>query len=164
MTTYHEAIHLDIAEQIVPATVAYEAAIQAGDAPLDAYLNLAVLYWSCWDYGFVSGHHLDLSFRDYAAGRYEAILEQALERYPAYPESRFWQLYCRWVYIDDDPHIAEIKELVKDPYCSLVPYFHLFLQEPSEVYRAKVRALALDIAPCRTEKNRYVLSMIESDL
>ena len=53
-----DAVHEDMNGDFGGAATCYEQAIQAGNAPFEAYLNLAVLYWQCTDYGFNATHML----------------------------------------------------------------------------------------------------------
>jgi hypothetical protein len=143
------------------AAEAYEALLAQGNAPLDAYLNLAVLYWQCAEPGFLASTNLDLEVVKRAADRYGEVLDEARRRFPENPEVQFWKLYFDQITLGEPPFEEQCKRLVEQSTCSLVPYFYLFSASQGQLYQEQAAKL-LDI--CRampTLKNRYIISVIE---
>ena len=159
---YCEAVDKDIEQKIEEAAALYVALLATNAAPLEAYINLAVLYWQCIDYGFLSFHHLSDAFLESAY--YEPVLDEAEKRFGFQPEIAFWRLYCERMYGGIGPFVEQCLDLVKAPGCTLVPYFYLFVMAKGQEYHAEVRCLLGECKQCPTTKNRYIISMIGSTI
>jgi len=156
-----DALHEDMDGDFVGAAECYEQAIQAGDAPLEAYLNLAVLYWQCTDYGFNAGHKLGAEFIGRAGERYPTLLQEADRRFPNHPEVMFWMLYCDFVTLGEPPFVEECERLVATGSASLVPYFYLYSAYGGREYEQEASRLLRDCLEHPIVKNKYIASVIE---
>src|SRR5690349_17354764 len=96
MNKYEEALSLDIQQDIEKAANVYEIAIKMPDSTLDAFLNLACLYWESTDLGFNAGTHLESGSMEKAEKRMWEVLNEAEAKYGNYPEIDFWRLYFQF--------------------------------------------------------------------
>ncbi len=156
-----EAEILDANEKPVEAAAAYEAAIVSGDATLETYLNVAVLYWVATDSGYFSYHHLPDEFVIRAGRRAKDLLSKAELKFGCHNEIDFWRYYFDYVSLGHAARIDYCVDLAtRGP--SLVPYFHLFELTGDRKYRSEAQALLASIEPPRTERARYVQSVLRS--
>lgn len=155
------ATHKDMDKDIVEAADCYEQIVQAKCAPLEAYLNLSVLYWQCTDYGFNAGHNLSIDFIHKAGERYQTLLQEADQCYPYHPEIRFWILYCGYVTLGEPPFVEECKKLVAATSELLVPYFYLYSAYNGQEYQGQVSHLLEECLKHPTVKNKYIISVVE---
>jgi hypothetical protein len=84
----------------------YGDAIARGDAPLDYYLNLAVLCWETYEYPVILQHKLTESFRARAAHKIFPTLAQAGERFPSHPGPIFWSKFIREIERYDEERLT----------------------------------------------------------
>ncbi len=157
-----DAIYEDIKGDFVKAADCYEQLVQAECAPLEAYLNLAVLYWQCTDYGFNAGHKLDVDFIHKAGERYQTLLQEANQCFPYQPEIRFWMLYCDYITLGEPPFTEDCKRLVDTVSKPLVPYFYLYSSYSGHEYEKEANDLLNECLKYPTVKNRYIISVIQS--
>lgn len=160
MTKLDKAIKLDIQQKIVEAAGMYEEVLKEGNVPLDAYLNLACLYWESTDYGFNTGNHLPLGFIGKASDRMNQVLEEAKNAYSNMPEIEFWKLYFDFTTLGEDAFPEKALGLAQRPNASLVPYFHVYDQTKREEYKPYIRQLLEHCKKSLTTKNRYIISLI----
>jgi len=161
MMSLPSALHEDMDGDVVEAADCYEQAVQAGDAPLEAYLNLAVLYWQCTDYGFNAGHKLGAEFIGRAGERYPTLLQEADQCFPDRPEVKFWMLYCDFITLGGLPFVEECERLVKNTSEPLVPYFYLYSSSNGRGYEREASRLLRECLKQPTVKNKYIASVIE---
>ncbi len=161
MMSLQDAVREDMNGSLVRAADGYEQIIQAECAPLGAYLNLAVLYWQCTDYGFNAGHALGLEFIHKAGERYQALLAEAGRCYPHHSEIRFWTLYCDYVTLGEPPFVEECRALVAAAGKPLVPYFYLYAASEGQEYLREASELLAECLKHPTVKNKYVISVIK---
>jgi len=164
MNTFQHAVDADVAERFITATALYEETIRREGTPLDAYINLAVLYWQCTEYGFNAGHRLPLDFIRLAGNRYSAVLDAAEMKFGYSPEIGFWRLYFDYITLGEPEFDEKCKALVAEPGCTLVPYFYLYAEwnEEGRIYRKEAHQLLAECKSCLTTKNRYIISVLES--
>ncbi len=155
------AVHEDMNGNIVRAADCYEQIVQVEDAPLEAYLNLAVLYWQCTDYGFNASHNLGIDFIHEAGERYETLLQEAGRRFPHHPEIRFWTLYCNYVTLGEPPFVEECKRLVDAASKPLIPCFYLYSASNGREYEKEAHHLLEECLNHPTTKNKYITSVIK---
>ena len=155
------AVQEDMQGNLSNAAECYEQVIQAGGASLEAYLNLAVLYWQCTDYGFNASHKLDYCFIDKAGERYSVILQEAEKQFPDYPEIRFWILYCDYITLGEPPFVEECRMLVNAVSKSLVPYFYLYSASRGHEYEEEANFLLEECLKYPTVKNKYIASVVK---
>ncbi len=77
MDHFDRALELEKQDKIEEAAREYEHGISEGNAKLEAYLNLAFLYWQSTEYGFNVSLGLSKDFIDLAATRYTELLTDA---------------------------------------------------------------------------------------
>ncbi|HEY3285078.1 MAG TPA: hypothetical protein VGN26_22625 [Armatimonadota bacterium] len=158
MTAFSDALETDIAGNLPDAAHLYEQALHDEDAPLDAYLNLAALYWACIDPGCSRGRSLFTK----AAERYDAVLCEAETKYGYVPEIGFWRLYFAFTILGEPPFEEECKVLVTEPGRTLVPYFYIYGTSHGKQYVQQAIRLLADCKASPTTKNRYIISVIEA--
>ena len=161
---------MDAAERPIEAVAAYEEAITAPDAGLDSFLDLAVLYFCCYDFGYAAHHQLpDDLFRNTWDG-IDATLDAAITRFGSHPEILCWRMYIDFI-IGKTNNLDQgrIQELLATGQ-TLLPYLCLFGsfvglgQEDRQQYRAGAARLLIEAQPRRTERQRYVFSVLDSAL
>jgi hypothetical protein len=159
-----EAISLDIAQQIEEAANAYESLLPIPDTPIDAFLNLSVLYWQSTEYGFNVGHRLSLDFIHRAAERYKPVLDEAEVRSGQLPEITFWRRYFNYIDLGDPLTVAECLELLEEPDTNKVIYLFVYPQTGNPQYLPQVRQLLLEAEQQPTTRNHYISSVLRSAL
>ena len=169
MTGYKEALRWDITANadhpasLYDAASAYEEVIQEEDAPLDAFVNLAVLYWNCLDPGFNAGWQLSNAFIRLAGERYKTVLYAAEERFGYKRETEFWKLYFDYVTLGEPEFNSQCEALVAEPMDSLVPYFYLYSRPNGQVHWQQALELLGSCKLVLTIKNRYIISVMEGE-
>ena len=161
MNLLNVTLEKDIRQDFLGATDAYEKVIKE-DGPVDAYINLAFLYWQSTEYGFNAHHHLPLDFIQLAGERYSKILRQAEIRFPGTPEIEFWKRYFDYVSLGTDPFIEECECLVVQQNGSFVPYFYLYSMSGGRRFKDEAMDVLKTCKSLPTTKNRYIASVIEA--
>lgn len=164
MDEFREALELDIAQEVVKAAEAYERILAKADAPLDAYLNLANIYWHSVHAEFNTSHKLAPEFIRRAEVRMKQVLHEAERQFPGTPEIGFWYLFFDHIFLDKGPLFNQCKRLVHQSNCSLIPCFCLrcFGYKHAWKYEVQVKDLHESIKNEPTIKNRYIVSVIEA--
>jgi hypothetical protein len=163
---FHKAVELDIAEQFERAAELYELVIKEENPPVDAFLNLAVMYWRCTDLGYWASYNLDLSYVKMAQIRCREVLAEARVKLGDIPEVVFWQHYFDYINYGGEYSLSVDKALdfVTQPNSTLVPYFIIYLDsERSSEYLQKAKQLFEEVRLQKTTKNRYIISMLEGE-
>jgi len=158
---FQHALDLDVRQELEAAAHAYERVIAQPNAPLDAYLNLACLYWRCIDFEFTWSLSLEIAFIWRAGERVWQVLDAAEAVYPQFPEIRFWRAYFRLTTLDQPPFVEACGTLVEQPNATLVPYFYLYSATQDSGYREQARMLYCEAQATLTTKNRYIVSVLE---
>jgi tetratricopeptide (TPR) repeat protein len=161
MTNLASARREEAAGRPAQAIGAYEKALAEEAVDLDAYLDLAVLYLNCCDFGFAAHHKLP---PDLEAGAYEKALEvlrKAEAAFGNHSEIEFWRRYLRFAVLGEDLTIDDVLRLInKDE--SLVPY--LFVAGAAgHSYAGELQQLRKEVAPGRTTRQRYVRGFLDRD-
>jgi hypothetical protein len=157
-TTIEE--HEALTAKIIRTADGYEAIVAQGNAPVEVYINLAVLYWQCTEPGFLVSTNFNLTFFKRAGERYPEVLNEAARKYAQHSEVQFWQLYCDYITLGNPPFEEQCIALTKHPDCPLVPYFYLFSARQGQAYQEEATRL-LDC--CRASlslKSCYIISVI----
>ena len=163
MTSLQDAVVLDAAEKPLEASKAYEEVLAQGGPCIECYLNLAVLYFVCTDFGYLSHHGLPNDFCRRALGRAHELLDEAEHRFGSHNEIEFWRYYFDYAQLGEPPNPLKTRKLLeKGP--SHVPVFHLLMLEPDSSYIAEAEALLREISPPQTERERYIVSVLRSVL
>lgn len=139
----------------------YEACVVEGGA-IDAYVNLAVLYWQTTDFGFSTAAKLTPTFIAQAGRRFPELLTEAHLRFPGSTEVEFWDHYVRWADLGEDFALDTCRHLLERDPATLVPAMFLFAQTGE----CKEQAMEL-AARCRadgTTRARYIVSVVEGVL
>lgn len=143
------------------AALAYEIVLQQYEANLDTFLDLAVLYFVCTDFGYSAHHHLLPEFSAKAYERALEILDKAEKRFGQETEISFWRQYFQYVVLGDEPFVETCEQLVHSG-SSLIPYFYLFTSLKGEKYRPQAQQLFEMVKDGATAKKRYIRSILES--
>ena len=159
MTFRELAAFFDAHARPVEAAWAYEIAIQNEDSDPDPFLDLAVLYFECVDFGFAAEHKLSEPFVTGAWQRMLEVLDEPEERFGKHTEVQFWRLYFGLIYFGEKVPESEFK-LLAERGDSLVPYFHLFVSSGRKKYVAKARQLLALVANESTQRKRYISSLL----
>jgi hypothetical protein len=162
--TLTEARAADREGRIEAAATAYEQALASGDAPLDAVIDLAVLYWQSTEYGFWKSLGLSPAFVDKAAERFPQLLAQAEQLYPERPEPRFWKRYTAWADLGEPFEVTEAEALLRKHPDYLEPAMMLYSVSPGSEHEAQARELLRACRTAGTTRCRYMASVIEGAL
>ncbi len=161
MDDFQQALDLDVRPELEAAAHAYEQIIAQPAAPLDAYLNLACLYWRCLDFEFTWSLTLEIAFIWRAGERVWQVLDAAEAAYPEFPEIRFWRAYFRLTTLDLPPFVEACRALVAQPNATFAPYFYLYSATQDSRYLEQARMLYSEAQTTLTTKNRYIVSILE---
>jgi hypothetical protein len=159
MTFKDLALELDAQQSPVQAAWAYEIAIKKSDADLELFLNLAVLYFECLDFGYAAHHKLSDRFVQGAGLRILEVIKEAEDRFGPHSELDFWRLYFNYIYGGCEPFDNECEELVVRG-DSLVPYVYLFTSSGKKHYQQKAEELLELVKDGLTERKRYIKSLL----
>ncbi|MEW6336911.1 MAG: hypothetical protein ACOY3Y_14410 [Acidobacteriota bacterium] len=152
---------LDGAIRPVEAAAAYEAAIARENPEVDAFLDLAVLYFECCDGGYADYHRLSAEFVSFAWGRCMSVLDEAERRFGIHPEVIFWRNYFAIFLRGSRAFVPLCEGLVSDGR-SLVPALHLFVESGGRQWRREAHELLQSVRLGATERQRYIKSVLES--
>lgn len=161
MTLFQDAITKDIQREIVTAAKAYECCI-SNAAPLDAYINLAFLYWQSTEYGFNAAYKLPLEFIHESGDRYLRILDLGMAAFPSSKELVFWNRYFAFISLGGDLLQEECEGFIEAP-DNLVPYFFLRTLPGGIQYADAANRLLQSCCLLPTLKNSYIVSVLESN-
>lgn len=163
MTQKELAASFDEKDQPCEAAWAYELSIQRGDSDLDEHLNLAVLYFTCTDFGYATHKGLDPEFVVECSDRSQEILDLAEERFGSHPEIEFWRRYIRFVELGEEHFEAKALALAATGE-TLVPYFYLFAYLDENRFRNEAEELMNLTRDGSTARKRYVRSILAGKL
>jgi hypothetical protein len=159
-----EAWAADRQGHIEEAASLYEAALRTGPKPLDALLDLAILYWQATEYGYWVGMKLSRDFVGHAGRRFPEVLSEAAREYPGSTEVEFWQHYIPWADLGEPfPTETCAKLLLRDP-AVLTPVMYLVGEGEDERYEQEAEALLQQCKAHGTVRAQYVASVIEGVL
>lgn len=150
----------DSQDRPLEAVWAYELLLQESEASLETFLNLAVLYFVCTDFGYSAHHHLQPEFSSKAYERSLHILDLAEEKFGGHAEITFWKLYFNYVVLGAPPFREECERLVTSNE-SLIPYFYLYAYVDSDMYKMQANQLLKKVQAGQTARERYVKSVLE---
>lgn len=163
MKLLQKALFLDAQKLPVKASLEYEELLKIGQANLDSYINLAVLYFVCIDFGYETANNLPEDFIMKAWNRVFKILEEAKVKFGYLEEITFWDIYFHFILRGEEP-MYEKCALLAEKGEILIPYFHLYTAPRGEKYRQYAEKLFDAVKDEKTEKNRYVKSLLESTM
>ena len=163
MNANEEAAIFDRQDQPAEAAHAYETAITNSEADLNTYINLAVLYFVCQDFGYAAHHNVPDAFRLTAWDRAGELLDGAKRRFGSQPEIDFWRRYFAFAFLGDPPFYPEAERLAQTGR-TLVPYLHLITGPRPERYRQQATKLLESVNAGLTARERYIKSVVESAL
>jgi hypothetical protein len=146
------------------AAHAYEGFLTEDPLNLEAFLNLLVLYWQVTDYGFNSGHKLDLAFVHRSGQRLPEMLAFGLKEFGLRPEFTFWSNYIRWVDLGEEPDPEACRRSLREHPHYLEPAMYVFLVTEGEEAEAEALLLMEILRAKKTVRASYVLSVVESAL
>ncbi len=155
---------LDERDDIVGAAAAYEELLASGEASVEDFIALALVYWATADHGIAAAKGISLDVEHHARRRLEDVLGEAVRRDPANCEARFWTMYCRFImYVE--PRVG-IDALLDSPghQCegAFAAMWRLGRGDRAEIPAAQATLANPDIR--KTAKGRYVASLISGAL
>lgn len=158
-------ISSEINGQYLQATKEYETVIEnSGDVPIEAYTNLAFLYWEfAIEPPFARNYSIPEEWSLIAGERYPIIIQKGLVKYPQSVELHFWQRYFSHILWADEFTQEECEQLVEKygDTESIVPYFFLYLFD-KEKYKEKRNQLLKRCEELPTAKNQYIKSILNT--
>jgi hypothetical protein len=157
-----EARQWDALDRPVEAARAYKAAIRTGSADLEAYLDLAVLYFACLDAGYATHHRLGQEFLDTCNPFQE--LDRAQARFGPHPEIIFWRHYMRFIYLGEQPDHQLAAQLARSGEILVPCLLPLMCGPHPESHRAEGERLLDSVRNGASVRERYVRSVLESCL
>lgn len=145
----------------VKAAEAYEAALakETESLSFDDYLEAAVLYFVCTDFGYNCYKNLP---EEFARGAYDSAkswLKRALLRFGQHAELRFWELYFDYVILGGPPFLEECRRLAQAG-GSLTPYFYLYSLTRDQLYKTEAAELYALVTVGETARQRYIRSVL----
>jgi len=165
MSYLESALAFDASDNPVEAANAYEEAIKQEDVGLDAFMNLAVLYFECTDPGYFCAKKLDQEFINRASAGMFRVLEQSYTRFGHQPEALFWKLYFDWFSKFADPRYDDCRQLAK---ATPVACLHLLGEPDGKAYCEpgltvpQAEALLQAVKSRKTVRERYIDSVVRS--
>ncbi|MEZ4912395.1 MAG: hypothetical protein R2774_16215 [Saprospiraceae bacterium] len=161
MRKFDFALEKDINKQYNDAAIYYQQSIDDGEINLEAFLNLAFLYWTFQDYGFFSYFNISEELRRIGYQKYSEILEKGIKQFPNNLELHFWERYFQHIFFDDEFSESDCKILIEKYKTdqSITPYFFLYLFDKIK-YKEKRNDLLAICDKTPTAKNLYIKSII----
>jgi len=156
-----EALEADRAGDMERAAKLYEETISAGDASLQTYLNLALLYWRATDPGLAAAKHFT-DFFHLAGRRFTALLKDAELRFPSSTAVRFWLLYIPWADLGEPLDPERCRRLLREDPKELIPAMYLFNDSEGKEAREEAATLLHQARAAGTTGAGYVVSFLES--
>ena len=165
-TSIERARSFDAQERPIEAVAAYEEAIRDPAADLNVFLDLAVLYFVCYDFGYLAHHRLPdeliLATWDGMFG----TLDKAEERFGGHPEIDWWRMYMDFIVGRSDLSDIDVDkcEVLAATGQTLLPYMSLYLRfrnsddDRRQQYRMGAERLLREVEAGRTERQRYLRS------
>jgi tetratricopeptide (TPR) repeat protein len=159
---YQQALIKDIQSEYLEAVNLYEKSIAKNENSIDAYLNLAFIYWeSNSQFVFSNGVEIAPSFSKININKYIEILDLGLIKFKNNREILFWKKYFRFASIGEEFSKKECEFFLKIPGESKIPYFFLYLFDSVRYFDERNEILAI----CKempTAKNNWIKSIIEN--
>jgi hypothetical protein len=157
LSALDEAARFDADDRPLEAVKAYELAIRQGTAPIEAYINLALIYLQYLDFGYASFHQVPLEMQEGAADRFRQIVSGAEAQFGKSPEIEFWHRYFNFFALCEEPFYKEAAKLAAEG--ASVAYLHLAGHGP---YQRQARSLLESVKLRRTTKERFIESVLKS--
>ncbi len=166
MNTIENALELEYYRDYAGAVSVYKKIIGNTHPPVDAFINLAFLYWS-----IVNDRLFDtLTKKEYGVSAelilasdkmYEFIINLGLQEYPKNIELAFWKLYFSEISYGKDVTEDDYKSLLTHYHNdSLIPYLVLAAYDKTK-YRNELSILREKCSNHPTAKNLYIKAVIE---
>jgi hypothetical protein len=157
------AIAQEINGQYLEAVKSYEELLKnSSTTSLEAYVNLAFLYWEfASEFTFNEVHKIPGTWSEIGGKRYPIILEHGLNIYPNSVELHFWKRYFSHILFGDE-FTKQDCEFIIQRYGiteSLVPYFFLYLFD-NLAYQGYLNTLLKECDDFPTAKNIYIKSVV----
>ena len=156
-------VQAERSNDLFTAARAYEEFIATGEATLDAFLNLSVLYFVSMDGG------ADVVLESAWERQYE-VLDEAEARFGRHLEIDFWRAFFRFIWGDTSSLDTELCQRILGSGATRVPAMALYGSfcglSPGESAQYRSMALALydEVKDGTTAMHRYVRSVVESAL
>ena len=163
MKYYNLGVDFDIKHQYTKAIDFYEESIARKEMEIDAYLNLAFIYWAAAnELTWSISEGIPKKIRQTGYKKSFVVLDLAEEIWMNI-EIKFWKEWFMKTtileYMEEKETLAILDE---NPNQSLVPYFNLIICNPDNPEYRKIGYLLVEnFKKTVTAKNRYILTFIE---
>jgi hypothetical protein len=160
MNHLEKARQFDEMDRPIEAIQNYEKGIADGDAPLSAYLDLALVYLNCCDFGYASFHKLPEALEKEAYECAIRVLNAAEMQHGYNVEVTFWRHLAELRVIGTELSDSVLKTLLNENQ-SLVPYYFAFLKSDEKLYRDEAKRLKIQVSEKKTSRQRYIAGILE---
>ena len=120
----------------------------------DDLLNASVLFFLAQDYGFITTYNIDNKMQLLAWESYTKFLEKAKNSI----EANFWKLYIPFVVMGETPFDDNAKKLLE---LDLTPIIYFISYDQSEKLLNQAKSLIQKHTPAKSERSRYIHSIID---
>lgn len=162
MNYFEKAVELDMNKKYVAAMEMYEDSIIANEGILDAYINLAYIYWAA---GCELAWSVNININKIIRRNgYELSFIKLTEAKKFFDSSElyFWELYFKRRTIGDDISESEIVNILnRHPFTGYDPYFYLFLLD-REKYIKEAKTLYQECMNNPIFKNIEMMSVMSA--
>jgi hypothetical protein len=151
----------DTLDQPQEAASEYERHISAGDADVESYLNLLVLYICCQDGGYICHHGLDQEFLTLTWKRINDVISEMHNKF-THNEIDFWEYYKN--HLANPAHNAEVLLDICKRGPSLAPYFLYYSLTRDRSVKGLLNKLLEEVNEGTTARERYIKSHVMSSI
>lgn len=154
---------MDILKDYEKALTYYEASIDKKENKMNAYINVAFIYWqSAYAFGWADYFKISSQIRKFGIDKSSLIIDETIKLFPNNPEPSFWKRYLFHYRLIGDlfPEEEVIKILKEHDEYSAIPYFLLYLYEENK-FKTQRNELLIECNNVPTAKNLYIKSIIE---
>lgn len=157
------ARRFDAQDRPLEAIWAYEVSLGSGGADLDLYLDLAVLYMVCSDFGYAPYHRLMTEFVHACPQRALEVLAEGEARFGSAVEVETWRAYVREFVLFEDAPDGVYEELAARGESAL-PGCMLYLRSGGRVNIDDTRVVYDEVRAGRTARQRLLKGLLESSV
>jgi hypothetical protein len=158
MTSLQTARQYDAQGDPVRAIEWYERALNEGPCLVDLFIDLAMVYFICTDFGYASAKRLPQELAASAYRRAQETLSRAEATHGSSAEILFWRKYFEFIVLGAGEFKQEATRLAQQG--TLVPYVHLYSRFASDKFSDEARLLMQSVSGVHTAKARYIRSVL----
>lgn len=152
-------------DRLYEAASIYEEILKESpeDLSLDDYLDSALVYFVCTDFGFATTNRLPDDFARKAFSRAKCWLQHAAVKFGCNLDIWFWNQYFDFVVLGTDEFVAECLSRTSDRR-SLIPYLHVYASTRDHRYACFAQELLALNQSGTTARQRYITSVLRGVL